>query len=285
MVTPRFNAATEQATNALYRAQALTFRASERLATGQRINRGADGPADLISVVNLDKQLAVLEAETRSLERADAVVSTADAALAEVSGLTAEAHALAIASANTGALSDAERAANQIELDSIAQSIDRVAQTTSFNGRRLFSGEVTARTGSTAADASLTIDRVTLSRLGDTTFADGDHGFSSLATGRALAVDGDRPGDAATVASNASEQVATLRGSLGAFQRNAIHSTLRSKQEQIVQTASARSLIGDTDFAKATAERNRGETLYRAAAFATLAGQTNQGRALQLLSG
>ena len=46
-------------------------RSLERLATGQRINRGADDPAGLISSENLRAMLSALEAEVRSLNRAD----------------------------------------------------------------------------------------------------------------------------------------------------------------------------------------------------------------------
>ena len=47
-------------------------------------------------------------------------------------GLVHFPEALAVSSANTGGMSDAEREANQIELDSILQTVDRITQSTSF---------------------------------------------------------------------------------------------------------------------------------------------------------
>ena len=50
-------------------------RSLERLATGERINRGSDDPAGLISSENLRAALSVLEAEARSLVRNDHVAA------------------------------------------------------------------------------------------------------------------------------------------------------------------------------------------------------------------
>ena len=58
------------ALRALDRNQAGLSRATNRLATGRRINTGADDPAGLISSEQLSAAIKSLEAETRSLERA-----------------------------------------------------------------------------------------------------------------------------------------------------------------------------------------------------------------------
>ena len=78
-----------------------------KIATGDAIFQAAENPAGLITSENLRAVLAELDAEVRTLERTDAVVSTADAALGEVSSLLSEAEALAVANAG-GGLSDEE---------------------------------------------------------------------------------------------------------------------------------------------------------------------------------
>src|SRR5262245_11641775 len=98
----------------------------EKLATGSRINRGADDPAGLISSEDLRGALASLDAESRGMERADAVAQVADGALAEVSDLLSDAHAAEVAMANTGGMSRAERDARQMEIDWARQSADRI---------------------------------------------------------------------------------------------------------------------------------------------------------------
>ena len=115
----------------------------QRVSTGQRINRAADDPSGLIASENLRAVLADLEAESDSLQRVDHVASTADAAIGEMSDLLTEARGLAVAAANTAGVSDEERQALQMELDSVISSIDRMAQSTSFNGDRLLDGTAT----------------------------------------------------------------------------------------------------------------------------------------------
>ncbi|MEL7473932.1 MAG: flagellin, partial [Planctomycetota bacterium] len=126
-------------------AQAGRAQATNRLATGLRINRAADDPAGLISSEQLRAVLAALEAETRASHRTDAVANTADAALAEAASMVSDAKALAVAAANTGALSDAEREALQIEMDSMTQAASRTLERAGFAGERLFDGKTTLR--------------------------------------------------------------------------------------------------------------------------------------------
>ena len=71
-----------------------------RIATGQRINSAADDPAGLITSEQLRSMITQLQAEASTLQRADSLISTADAALGEVSSLLNDAEALAVANAN-----------------------------------------------------------------------------------------------------------------------------------------------------------------------------------------
>jgi len=112
----------------------------ERLSTGLRINRGADDPAGLIASQNLRAEKASLSAAIKNAERADQVVNIAEGGLDEVSGLLNELQALVTSTANTAGLSQEEREANQLQIDSILQTIDRVASSTSFQGSKLLNG-------------------------------------------------------------------------------------------------------------------------------------------------
>ncbi|MDX2115936.1 MAG: flagellin [Planctomycetota bacterium] len=112
----------------------------ERLATGLRINRGADDPAGLIASQRLRSELRGLEQGIKNAERASSVISTTEAALSEVSDLLNSVKALVIEAANTGAISKEEIAANQLQIDSAIESISRIANTTSFAGLKLLNG-------------------------------------------------------------------------------------------------------------------------------------------------
>jgi len=112
----------------------------ERLSTGLRINRGADDPAGLIASENLRSEKAAISAAIGNAERADQVVNIAEGGLQEINSLLLELQSLVGSSANDAGLSDDERAANQLQVDSILQTIDRIASSTSFQGTKLLNG-------------------------------------------------------------------------------------------------------------------------------------------------
>lgn len=229
----------------------------EKLSTGQRINRGKDDPAGLITSENFRAVLAALDAETRSLQRVDSVANVAESALSEISGLLVEATGLAVASANTAGFSDAERAANQMELDSIVFAINRIANSTSFNGDRLLDGTATLSAGG----ASITISSAAASALGEIDIDGTTHTLIDVASGGSLNIaNGDLEGTLQTIRA-AMNQVATQRGTIGAFQKNTVASQISTNQVAFENVAAANSLIRDTDYAKETAALSRAQVL------------------------
>ena len=112
----------------------------ERLSTGLRINRGADDPAGLIASESLRSQTASISAAIGNAERAEQVINVAEGGLQEVNNLLLEVQSLVGQSANEAGLSDDEREANQLQIDSILQTIDRISETTSFQGTNLLNG-------------------------------------------------------------------------------------------------------------------------------------------------
>lgn len=111
-----------------------------RLSTGLRINRGKDDPAGLIASENLRSEKAGINAALKNSERADQVVNIAEGGLQEVSSLLTELQGLLTTSANGAGLGESEKKANQLQIDSILQTIDRVAGATSFQGTKLLNG-------------------------------------------------------------------------------------------------------------------------------------------------
>ncbi|MCO6436061.1 MAG: flagellin [Phycisphaerae bacterium] len=112
----------------------------ERLSTGLRINRGRDDPAGLIISELLRSEISATTQSIDNSARASNVLSTAEAALAEVSALLLDLQELVVSSANEAGLSQAEIRANQQEIDAILESIDRIGHTTEFAGERLLDG-------------------------------------------------------------------------------------------------------------------------------------------------
>jgi len=126
----------------------------ERLSTGLRINRGGDDPAGLIASENLRAEKTALGSAISNAERAQQVVNIAEGGLQEVSGLLNELEGLVTTTANDAGLSEEEKQANQLQVDSILQTIDRVAGATSFQGNRLLNGNLDYSVESVNAEVS-----------------------------------------------------------------------------------------------------------------------------------
>jgi flagellin-like hook-associated protein FlgL len=94
------------------------------------------------------------------------VVNTAEGALGEVSALLLEVQGLTNEAANTGALSQQEIQANQLQVDAILNSINRIANTTQFNGVKLLNGSLDYTTSGVDADA-IDIIQVNAAKLPD----------------------------------------------------------------------------------------------------------------------
>src|SRR5262249_10365448 len=107
--------------------------------------------AGLIASQRLDAETQSINAAIGNANRADQVVNIAEGGLNEVSGLLTELQGLVTNSANTAGLSDDEKKANQLQIASILQTIDRVASATSFQGKRLLNGSLDYTTSNVAA--------------------------------------------------------------------------------------------------------------------------------------
>lgn len=125
----------------------------QRLSTGLKINSGADDPAGLIASENLKAEQTGINQAIDNANRANNVVGTAEGGLNEVSNLLNQLGGLVNQSANSGGLSADEVSANQLQVDSILSTINRIAGSTSFNGTKLLNGNLAYTTSSVAASA------------------------------------------------------------------------------------------------------------------------------------
>ena len=143
----------------------------QRLSTGLRISKGSDDPAGLIASETLRAEIASLGKAITNTERASNVIATAEASLAEVANLLIDIKGLAVESANVGALSKQEIMANQLQVDSAIQSITRIANTSTFAGRKLLNGSLGYQT-SGVNTSSITALEVNNAQLGEQPYLD-----------------------------------------------------------------------------------------------------------------
>jgi len=130
-----------------------------RLSTGLRINSGKDDPAGLIASEALRSEITGLNKAVTNTRRAGQIITTADSAMGQINSLLNDVRGLVVEAANTGALSSEEIAANQLQIDSSLEAINRIAQSTTFQGRKLLDGSLdytsTVGAASSVVDSSI----------------------------------------------------------------------------------------------------------------------------------
>lgn len=124
----------------LGRASVSVQKSVERLSSGLKINRGADGPAALVISEKQRAQIAGLRAAIDNSEKAVSLVQTAEGALSEINSLLIKVRSLAIDSANSGINDSDALAANQAEIDNALDTINRIANNTQFGTKKLLDG-------------------------------------------------------------------------------------------------------------------------------------------------
>ena len=136
------NVSSLNAQKTLARSNAQLQESLTRLSTGLRINSGKDDPAGLIASETLRSDIVSTQVAITNSERANQMIATADSALGQVSSLLNDVRGLVSEAANVGAMSSEQIAANQLQVDSSLEAIDRIAQVTQFQGKRLLDGSL-----------------------------------------------------------------------------------------------------------------------------------------------
>lgn len=160
------NISSMQAMNRLNRNQSDLATRLQRLSSGLKINSGKDAPAGLIASESLRSEIAGIHQAMDNSQRADNVVNTAEGALSEVSALLLEVQGLTNQAANNGALSPDEIKANQLQVDAILNSINRISNTTQFNGVKLLNGGLDYTTSGVTA-STISVAQVNSAKVPD----------------------------------------------------------------------------------------------------------------------
>jgi flagellin len=128
--------------------------AMERLSSGKRVNNAADDAAGLAIANRMTSQIMGLNQSIRNANDGVSMIQTAEGALDETTNILQRMRELAIQSAN-GIYSDADRSTLDAEVQQLKAEIDRIAESTTFNGQPLLDGSlatVTLQVGSNAND-------------------------------------------------------------------------------------------------------------------------------------
>ncbi|KJL02800.1 MULTISPECIES: flagellin [Priestia] len=112
----------------------------EKLSSGQRINNAADDAAGLAISEKMRGQIRGLDQAGRNAQDGVSLIQTAEGALSETTDILQRMRELAVQSSNDTNQNDVDREAISSEITALKDEIDRISDTTQFNGKKLLNG-------------------------------------------------------------------------------------------------------------------------------------------------
>lgn len=150
------NIASLNAQRNLNNSQSALNTSLERMSSGLRINSAKDDAAGLAISERFTAQIRGLNQAARNANDGISLSQTAEGALSEVSNNLQRIRELAVQSSNA-TNSQSDRDALQTEVTQLLNEIDRVADSTEFNGVKLLDGSFTGAVFQVGANAGETI--------------------------------------------------------------------------------------------------------------------------------
>ncbi|MBF8177162.1 MAG: flagellin [Burkholderiaceae bacterium] len=129
----------------------------QRLSSGLRINSAKDDAAGLAISDRMTSQINGLNQAARNANDGISMTQTAEGGLATATDLLQRMRTLAVQSAN-GTNSASDRASLQEEVGQLQQELNRVANTTQFNGQNVLDGSLSNAQFQVGANANQTIN-------------------------------------------------------------------------------------------------------------------------------
>ena len=134
-----YNVSSMIANNALARNDSALSKSLERLSSGYKINHAKDNAAGLPMSRRMNAQLRGLDVAGDNANDGISIVEIADGAMSEVHDILQRMNELAVKSSN-GTLTDEDRGMIDEELQALNNEIERIGETTQFNGQNLLDG-------------------------------------------------------------------------------------------------------------------------------------------------
>ncbi|MBE5825308.1 MAG: flagellin FliC3 [Butyrivibrio sp.] len=134
-----YNVSAMIANNALQRNDTLLSESLERLSSGLKIANAKDNPSGLAMSRRMNSQIEGLGVANDSSNDAISIVQIADGSLSEIHAVLQRMSELAIQASN-GTLEDSDREAIQAEVTLLKEELERMANTTEFNGQCILDG-------------------------------------------------------------------------------------------------------------------------------------------------
>jgi flagellin len=138
------NIAAINTNRALITNDGMLSKSLEKLSSGQKINRAADGPASLIISEQLRAQVSSIKQSIANAETAVSMLQTSESGLTEVNQLLTNIRTLAVHASNEGANDRNMLEADQLEVKNSLETIDRITRQAQFGTKKLLDGSTGA---------------------------------------------------------------------------------------------------------------------------------------------
>jgi flagellin len=247
----------------------------EHLSSGLRLTRAADDAAGMGVSQKMRAHIQSLKMAQRNTNDGISMVQTAEGGLAETGDILARMRELAVESASE-VLQSTERAYLQTEFVTLQNELERIADSTEFNGLNLSDGTTTQISVQVGIFNVAAQDRITVD-LQDSQTA--SLGVNSAVVDLSTAANSQT---AITAIDTAIDSVNSSRSTYGAVQ-NRLTSALRNLENYTENLVETESRIRDVDFAQATADMSRHQIFSQAGISVLSQANQNPQAALSLL--
>ena len=282
------NVAAYSAQNQLTRTNNMMQTAMERLTSGLRINNAKDDAAGLAIGNTMNAQLRGMSQAMRNANDDISLAQTVEGSLNATNDILQRMRELGVQAANgTNTSADQQKIAEEVA--GLANEINRIADSTTFNGQNVLktSGSFTIQVDATIATTGTGTINVSIASAGTLSGLGGASaatlaGMTSMAGASAqLNSQASAMGFVAMV-DTALGNINTMRAQLGAVQ-NRLGSTISNLQNVSENMTAARSRIMDADFAAEVANNSRAQILSQAGTAMLSQANSSQQNVLSLL--
>jgi flagellin len=247
----------------------------EKLASGERIVRAADDAAGLAISEKFKGEIRSTRQASRNAQDAVSLVQVAEGSLSEIGNILIRMRELSIQAASD-TIGDTERGFINLEVNGLHKEVDRIANSTRFNGVDLLNG--------LGPDLEFQVGTHNQPERDRISYVVGENNVTSEALGVGAITTATKP-DAQNnldVLDEAINRVSANRANFGAMQ-NRLQSTINNLNVMDENMSAANSRIRDADVALETAELTKRNVLMNAAVMTLAQANQNSTLALKLL--
>lgn len=258
MIGPINSNSTNQLLNIINKNKSGLGNSLEKIASGRRLNRAGEDPAANAIATQLRSDIRALGQAVRNVDSGSNFIRTAEGGLNSISELVTRGRELSLQAAN-GTLGDTERQALNAEFSQIKSEIDRISNSSEFNGQKLLDGSLspqsTTPTEIQAGTGSGPENRISLNVIEATdtqSLGISDTDISSAEGARQALGDLDQ----------AAASLTASRGQVGAV-ANRLVTTTNGLGSQIENLTRSESALADTDLAQEISNLQQGLSTFQ----------------------